>query len=130
MQLAKELNCELQVKDIFESKSLKELLKKVCHEDIQDEGADKFRASYFQEQMWIIQNMMPSSGDYNVYYAFEIHEKVDSQKLLESLQQVHAKNDILQSRFEEEDVRERYHLSGYTPQSEYKCLLDCFWHIQ
>lgn len=102
-RLAKELNCELQVKDIFESKSLKELLKKVCHEDIQDEGADKFRASYFQEQMWIIQNMMPSSGDYNVYYAFEIHEKVDSQKLLESLQQVHAKNDILQSTFEEED---------------------------
>lgn len=102
-RLAKEFNCEIKVKDIFESKSLKELSEIINGRNVQDEISDLIKVSFFQEQMWIIQNMMPDSGDYNVYYAFEIEDKIDTQRLYKSLQQVHEKNDILQSIFVEED---------------------------
>ena len=103
INLQSQLNIKTQkqipITMILGSQSLNEIIEFfVSQSSISVEAKSNFReVSPFQSQMWTLHNLDEKSNKYNTYFAFEINEKIDIDKLKRCFINLHNKVDILRS---------------------------------
>ncbi|WP_372422063.1 condensation domain-containing protein [Salinarimonas chemoclinalis] len=68
-------------------------------------GRDRAPATHSQRRMWMLQEMAPDSGAYNVTATFRLSGRVDATALAGALERLAARHAILRSRFVLEDGR-------------------------
>jgi amino acid adenylation domain-containing protein/FkbH-like protein len=66
-----------------------------------DDGG-KYRLSFAQQRLWLIQQLNPKSSAYNVPRAVRVRGKLDVDLLAQALRQVIARHEVLRARFEVE----------------------------
>ncbi|NHZ41746.1 condensation domain-containing protein [Massilia aquatica] len=68
-----------------------------------DPGRTRFPASHSQRRMWLLQQLDPQSGAYNVSAAYGLDGALDPDALRTALQRLAARHDILRSAFALDD---------------------------
>lgn len=99
-ELKQKLNLDIHIKEILMSDSIEQLENSAL--GINENVLIK-KASPFQKQMWIVQNLEANTAKYNIYFAFKPEKNIDPLRFENAVKSLHEASDVLRSSFIEKN---------------------------